>query len=233
VESFLGQVVRKIDHIEDLDKIVAMLKGNWYTTVADLRALNEADAEKLNIPRRLWVAMQEELPREETDVYTALDSLLQTSQKSSFMATYGFVGSAYKPANVLFKLDELLLRSLLWGLLGTALWQNPLMQLIVLLVLQFWYTCFIVWQRPYKFTIDFISDLFPQIALVAVIGMLIDFAQHNEHYGLLMAIAVINLVVVLCSCGSHMAYLVYIKVMRPPTVEDENTPLVKEQIQQQ
>ena len=50
-----------------------MLKGNLYTTVADLRALNEADAEKLNIPRRLWVAMQEELPREgKKDTFTLI-----------------------------------------------------------------------------------------------------------------------------------------------------------------
>lgn len=67
VEEFLVSVIKKIDHEEmepEVNKIVAMLKGNWYTTVADLRALTEADAEKLNIPRRLFVAIQEELPRE-------------------------------------------------------------------------------------------------------------------------------------------------------------------------
>jgi hypothetical protein len=43
-----------------------MLKGNWFTTVADLRNLTEMDAEKLNIPLRLFHAIQEELPKQGT-----------------------------------------------------------------------------------------------------------------------------------------------------------------------
>jgi hypothetical protein len=61
----LQAVLRKIDK-EDIDirQMVAMLKGNWYTTVADLRNLSEGDAEKLGIPLLLYRAMQEELPKQ-------------------------------------------------------------------------------------------------------------------------------------------------------------------------
>ncbi len=66
VQEFVTAVAKKIDHDdpESIGTIVAMLKGNWYTTVADLRTLSEADAEKLNIPQRLFRAMQKELPKE-------------------------------------------------------------------------------------------------------------------------------------------------------------------------
>jgi hypothetical protein len=81
VEEFLSSILRQAnlqDHEIDLPKITAMLKGNWYTTVADLRwkfkeifmiytkyrTLTAADAEKLKIPLRLFRAMQEELPKE-------------------------------------------------------------------------------------------------------------------------------------------------------------------------
>jgi hypothetical protein len=69
IEEFLLWVLKKVDLTDDDSKpniatITAMLKGNWFTTVADLRKLELADAERLGISKKFWEAMQEELPRE-------------------------------------------------------------------------------------------------------------------------------------------------------------------------
>lgn len=70
VEYFIDSIIQKMNLTDkelqsmNIKRILAMLKGNWFTTIADLRNLTEEDAEKLTIPINLFNAIQDELPKE-------------------------------------------------------------------------------------------------------------------------------------------------------------------------
>jgi len=201
-----------------------MLKGNWYTTVADLRTLSEPDAEKLNIPQRLFRAMQKELPREESpDAYTALHSLVHSVEKDRFLSCYGFLADPYSITHYLFKLDFLLARQFMWSMLAIAMWRTPSYQLVVMLIYQIWYTLFILWHKPYKNIVLLVIDLFSQAALVIVILMLFDLAYYYGHYYLFAIISLVHLMVmVVCTFGKGL-HFIYHKIADPVEPEDDET----------
>eukprot|EP01114_Cavostelium_apophysatum_P000831 TRINITY_DN10732_c0_g2_i1.p1 TRINITY_DN10732_c0_g2~~TRINITY_DN10732_c0_g2_i1.p1 ORF type:complete len:1023 (-),score=202.04 TRINITY_DN10732_c0_g2_i1:285-3353(-) len=213
VEEFIMSIMRKthmdIDREIDGQKIVAMLKGNWYTTVADLRTISEDDAEKLRIPLRLYNAMRDELPREEkTEAYTALDSLVKSSERDDFEKKYRCAVDLYQSV-FLFKLDVLTMRNLMWILLAVALTNYELSQLLTLAILEGWYIAYLLWHRPQKSHGALIGELFAEIGMFVVILTLLSILYFQDRYYLISWISVINLVVALGSLLSPACYTFY------------------------
>jgi hypothetical protein len=216
IEDFLKSVVKKLDgqspEKHDVRPIVTMLKGNWYTTVADLRNLNQADALKLGIPLRLFQAMQAELfpagqkpshsqPEANTSQnslgsYTTLQSLTVASEpKNAFLRVYGPVADHYILSHLLFSLDELVVRGIIWCVIVVATSSTSMLQLSVMLAFQIWYCGFLLFQRPYKRREWLISDVIPNVGLAVVIACMIVVAQDNDSFVLLLIIAIVHVLV--------------------------------------
>ena len=205
VEEFLIYITKKLDK-EDLDisRIVNMLKGNWYTTVADLRNLSESDADHLGIPLLLFRAMQDELPKsEETISYVKINTLVKTEQKDRFLDSFGTLANDFKTSNIFFIVDILLLRYFVWILLFISLSHTPY-QLPVILVFQCWYTVFLSWNRPFKFKRFWLESVIPEFILIFVISFIIHLSYYEYHYILMLVIPILHLVALLGSFIPHL-----------------------------
>jgi len=234
VEEFLSSILRQAnlqDHEIDLPKITAMLKGNWYTTVADLRTLTAADAEKLKIPLRLFRAMQEELPKEDKpEAYTALDSLVRTTQTENFVKTFQCATDEYQLSYIFFKLDNILTRNFLWALLGVALWQYPVPQMLALAIFQLWYTLFLLWHRPHKYTSSLIAEIIAEMGMTIVLFILLLIAKTGGNYDALVGVSAINFVVIISTSCSKIIGTVYESIASKKEEEKERMPLIKDTI---
>ncbi len=208
VEEFLAYIAKKLDKEDaDISHIVSMLKGNWFTTVADLRNLTEADAEKLNIPLRLYHAIQEELPNKpEQTSYTRINTLVKTEQKDKFLMIFGCLAKEFKTSHILTLLDDWIIRNFIWLLIFVSLSNQLDWQLLATLIVQIWFTVFLAWQRPFKTTIELACNLIPEVALMIVIGMLMVLSSFNEIFVLLIVIPFLNVLVIITAVLPALFY---------------------------
>jgi hypothetical protein len=192
--------------------------------------LSESDAEKLGIPLLLYRAIQEELPTDEEQKYTRINTLVKTDQRGRFLELYGCLAAHYKITHILFYLDHLLIRNLLWSLVFIASSSYKDYQLFAILLLQLWYTVFLIWNRPYKRKRDLMEAVFSEVMLLAVICCLNYLSYNPYHYRVLVALPILNLVAILGSYIPHA--IIYLYLRSSQQEEAEQAPLLKQRFSQ-
>lgn len=211
VEDIIYHAAQKIEHREeDVRAIVSMLKGNWYNTVADLRTLTAIDAKKLNIPYRLYKAIQQELPQnEDPQPQKALDSLVQTMHKEKVVGEFGCLASDYRRGYQYFKMDELLIRNLLFALIDAILAGIHNLRLVALLIFQIWWIFLLMWNRPYLSQPIFASKMVAECSLLAVIAIFVNLETDVSRFWSFIVTATLHIVVLLSCFILPLGYRVF------------------------
>ncbi|PRP86981.1 hypothetical protein PROFUN_04963 [Planoprotostelium fungivorum] len=230
VDQLVARAARRIDHpVEDTRFIVSMLKGNWYNTAADLKTLTVLDAKKLNIPYRLFKAIQSELPQtdnDETRSHVALDPLVKTVHREQVQEEYGCLFNHLKPDYLLFTIDELITRNFIWILIVVLLSTNIQWQLPCLLAFQTWWVMLLVWNRPYKRTWVFLCKLLTELGTWTILIALIILSGdiYGRYKSCFMGIVIVHVIVVL-TCFFLPPCILSIERKQYRAVTSERQPL--------